>query len=260
MKKIFYILIFSIFILSISGCSKKSEYYPGINDIQSCENSVEFWIKDELRVNPNLNIDKFRNEILNKHCGEEVLSNAKILTKNGYKKNVEYTWNGKLFTGGYNVELRPAVEWIKNNIEDDAKITSWWDFGDMIRAISKRDVVLYGPSKEFVKDYNNIYAEWRPNFNKEDYMDHEILLDVSNILISQNPSDSIKLMSKYNSKYLLVSKKDSLISNVINRWVEGQYINPSQKSILFLAVNKENIEGFNLLYSDNYTAIYKVFI
>jgi|SRR3989338_76342 len=251
-------IIFIIFVVVLYGCSNPGLKPPGINNIQACENSVDFWVEDELTKNPDLDIDQFKKEILSKYCGEEILSDAKILTQNGFKAYLEYTWNEKSYNGIYNPEMRPAVEWIKNNIEDDAKITSWWDYGHMVRAIGRRDAVLFAPSEEFVKDYKEYYPNWRPTFKKEDYSDHDILVDVSNIILAQNPNISIELMTKHNSKHLLLTSKDFHISKVINRWVSGEYINPPEDSLLFLLLKLQEAEGLNLVYSDEYVVIYEI--
>ena len=251
-------IIFIIFVIVLYGCSNQGLKTPGINDIQACENSVDFWVEDELIKSPALDVDQFKKEILSKYCGEEILPNAKILTQNGFKTYLEYTWNEKSYDGVYNPDIRPAVEWIKNNIGDDARITSWWDYGHMIRALGRRDAVLFAPSEEFVRDYKAYYPDWRATFKKEDYLDHNILVDVSRILLAQNPKIAIELLKKYNSKYLLLTSKDFYISNVINRWVGGEYINPSENSLLVSLLKGQDIEGFHLIYSDKYTAIYEI--
>ncbi len=261
MRKIITIITLIAFLL-ISGCSKEtkteeSEPQFGIYDIQSCENSVKFWVKDELRENPDLDVEQYRNEVLNTYCGEETLENARVLIENGYKTFVEHTWNNVFHSGQYMTSLRPATEWIKDNIEEDAKIISWWDYGDMIRAISQRDAVLFGPSKEFVAEFKSNNPEWKPNFKEEDYVEHELLVDVANILLTQNAQTAIGLMNKYNAKYLLVTTRDIQISLAINKWVSGDYELPSENAVFFLALNK-NLDEFDLLYSDDYSVIYKI--
>jgi len=239
------------------GCQKELKA-PSIHEIQSCENSVKFWVKDELRENPDLDIEKFEQEIRSTYCGEEDLGYAKILTENGYKTQVEYIKDGYKFEGIYNPGLRKAINWLKDNIPDDAIISSWWDYGHMIRAIAKKNVVIFAPSQEFVDEMKRINPEYNPPPRAEyDISKHKDLVNIAKILISNNTSEATSLMSKYGSKHLLVTTTDNIFSPYFSWLANGNYDQLSENS-LFLKALAKDLKDFDLIYSDDYTVVYSV--
>jgi len=140
-----FIILICLLILLINGCAKQEI------GLSSCQRSIDLWIEDEVRENPETDVDEFQNYIMHTYCGEEKLTNGKITTNDGYKSNVEYIQGGQIFHGPYMPSFRVTTDWLKDGNED-MKITAWWDYATMIRGIAKKNVVLTGPSNEFLEE------------------------------------------------------------------------------------------------------------
>ena len=253
--KSIFLLLFTF--LLICGCSSKIQDKITTPKIQSCENSIQFWVEDELKNNPDLNVEEFKEYIMHTYCGEEILENAKILTNNGYKSNIEYIKDGKTFHGPYISTLRSSVDWIKENIEDDAIITCLWDYGAMIRGLAQKEVVVAGPSKEIIEDRKKSNPEYKTIFKEYELTSHSILTDVAQILVTEDTQDAVQLMKKYNSQYLLITQEDVYKSSAINRWAVGNYNQPSENAVIFQALSKD-LQGFELIYSNDEIVIFKI--
>lgn len=77
-----------------------------------------------------------------------------------------------------------SMEWIRDNAEDDARITSWWDYGHWINYFGLTDTVL-----------------------RNEHRSHEMIQEVAHAYIDGSSEELLELMDKYDSKYALFDKE-----------------------------------------------------
>jgi asparagine N-glycosylation enzyme membrane subunit Stt3 len=59
-----------------------------------------------------------------------------------------YVKDGVEHSGYWGVNMRNALEWIKNSTPEDAVFLNWWDYGHMIVGYAERESVSKNPSSE----------------------------------------------------------------------------------------------------------------
>jgi asparagine N-glycosylation enzyme membrane subunit Stt3 len=72
------------------------------------------------------------------------------------------------------------MEWIKNNLEPDARITSWWDYGHWINYFGERDAVI-----------------------RNEHISHEMIGAVAHGYLDATPEELKETMQYYGSDYAL---------------------------------------------------------
>ncbi|UCD03598.1 MAG: hypothetical protein JSW73_03600 [Candidatus Woesearchaeota archaeon] len=181
-----------------------------------------------------------------------------------------YTKDNETFTSIKYEDMAPAVEWIRQNTPEDAVFLNWWDYGHIIRGQAEREAIVWEPSKEIlftVARYAAMSNEEREKVECPQCNPHDRILDVVNALIAEDASETIEIMSKYNATYLLVRWEDKhksyvifLISDKDPADYVTEYYEPKEAALsttLFRAINSEDIEGFELVYSDDSVNIYQ---
>jgi len=181
--------------------------------------------------------------------------------------DIKYSIDGNEYDGGFYFDYQPAFDWIKNNTEEDSVILSWWDYGHMIRGYSERDPIIVNPSKSLtdsIADSKSI----------EYWEDEDKVNAVAQAYITNDSSETIRIMEKYNATYIFTTEKDR--TNILYSFFMaleldmGDFFdfsdhnflwNPTEKgrqTIIYRVWSNENIEGLELTYSDINTRIYKI--
>ncbi|MFH1612216.1 MAG: hypothetical protein ABIB46_00545 [bacterium] len=240
MKKIIFGIIF---ILLISGCSQTTE--RNLPDVEWTD------IGEEI-VNENMNgkIIEKQGEILS---GEQVGEKFTMY-------DISYEKGGKEYRNYFLEELRPALDWINDNIEEDAKFLNWWDYGHMIRGYTGREVVVYSPSEDMLWSLSS--GKWDTNLSGE-FSTNEKMKDVALAFLASDFDRTKEIMVKYDTNYFFATKLEDYI---IDYWAERlkEYystindIGETRENIFITKMlNEEEIEGFSLVYNDDYVKIYK---
>jgi hypothetical protein len=186
---------------------------------------------------------------------------------------VVYTVNGTRHEGSLSPDIRDALDWIKNSTEADSTIMCWWDYGHAIRALGERNTVIANPSQN-LKD---TIAD--PSQTKE-WDDQATVEKVAKAFSADNVSTTLSIMNGTGAKYLLTSSRDSLdIAYVFykasgldvdtylkNEQEKNPYMTPlpaeptakGRQTTLFSIWLDQGLPGLKLVYSDQYTRIYKI--
>jgi len=202
---------------------------------------------------------------------EQTQENTLIYEKNGITYEIK---NRSVYV--------PSMNWIKNNLPENAVISSWWDYGHMIRGVAEREVIVFNPSKEILYTTNS--GKFSNDYNTKklgDYSDNERIKDTAIILTSSNENEVLNLMKKYESNYILISQqeygKSPIIHNISGistdivekcsfrigvKEIDSQNsqeitCNINKKSMIYKMLILNESENFEKIYSDNYIVIYK---
>lgn len=179
-----------------------------------------------------------------------------------------YEMDGKSYNVLYSPILEHSLEWIKENTPQDAVIASWWDYGHMIRGIGKRDVIVFSPSQEILNTTAS-YARgevYDPNTWGE-LSNHIDIKNVALILTTTSPEQARELMRNYNSEYIFVYTGDEFKGHVLYQvsGIEAESTETgniphilNNNSLFYRMIQKEEIDGFNRVYSDSSAVIYKI--
>lgn len=73
-----------------------------------------------------------------------------------------------------------SMEWIKNNLENDVRITSWWDYGHWINYFGERNAVI-----------------------RNEHLSHNMIGNVAHGYVDSTPEELISIMKGYDSEYAL---------------------------------------------------------
>ena len=175
-------------------------------------------------------------------------------------KMFKYTFDGQSYEGTYVDFLVTAMEWLRDETPSDATVLCWWDYGHMVRGLAERPTVVYLPSKEIrhsIADPTGITS----------YHDHSLIIDVCKALLTDDPLSCIDFMNQHDASYLLVVSEDSVKMGWMASFLdidpsllitEGEATKAGRETLIYQALNNEVLTGFEKLYSDNATVIYKI--
>ena len=85
-----------------------------------------------------------------------------------------------------------SLDWVGKNLPADARVTSWWDYGHWINFFSRRASVI-----------------------RNEHASVPMIQDVAHAFIMANETETIEIMEKYDSKYLLVDREILLNSGTV---------------------------------------------
>jgi hypothetical protein len=179
---------------------------------------------------------------------------------------IVYTLSGTRLDGSIQLEIRPALDWIKNNTLPGDTIVSWWDYGHSIRGYTGRDSVIYMASANLINtvaDRNKEGKPWEPK---------EKVKAVSEILLASNGTALRQGMEAFGARYILTAQQDSsgiayailqgagLDPDDYIRWVEGVAIpkDIAAGMILFKVWAGGEFNGTKVVYRDIKTVVLEV--
>ncbi|MBU0461017.1 MAG: hypothetical protein KJ574_00365 [Nanoarchaeota archaeon] len=173
-------------------------------------------------------------------------------------KKIKYTKEGLVIDPDQILpdSMRPGLDWLKENTPGDAIIMSWWDYGHMIRAYAEREPVIDAPSKDILTTTVAKYLGKSPDeIDCPDCVQDSIIQDVANLLVSEDPDETARLMKKYSASFLYISAED--VSKVPALYIAlSQEPRPVSSTTIGKALAGEPLEGFELVYHDSIAMIY----
>lgn len=178
---------------------------------------------------------------------------------------IHYSIGKKDYYGVFFPEMRPALDWIKENSGENETIMCWWDYGHAIRGYTGRNVVIYAPSKSLentIVDSSSI-TEWE---------DEEKVRRVAQALVATDTTETVSIMKEYNASYLVTAYRDSAgIGTAFFRAANlepSDYVRPTngvprlepteagRRTLIYRIWRGEDIPGLELTYSDIHTRVY----
>lgn len=167
----------------------------------------------------------------------------------------------------FELQMRPGLDWIKNNTLENATFLCWWDYGHMIKGYAERNVITRNPSHEWI-DMVAI-ARTDPGAIKE-FDPNEKVVDVAKALATSNSTETLQIMEKYDATYVAVYK-DDLLKDYWMYKVAGldpmNYLvqlenstlvpNDAGKQTMISRLLDNRDTGFTLVYQDAVIKVYK---
>ncbi|MBU0472135.1 MAG: hypothetical protein KKF89_00175 [Nanoarchaeota archaeon] len=177
------------------------------------------------------------------------------------RQDIVYSVDKKSFRNYFLAELRPAFDWIVDNTPEDAIFLNWWDYGHMIRGYTGREVVVYSPSEDLL--WSLASGQWDVS-GSGDFSSDELISDVLFGLLFDAGRTAV-VMNKYYADYVFVVDVDLNVFGDIIVYKLGLYSDLSdedrfakiQDSVIAKMLEESSINGFELVYTDNFAKIYK---
>jgi len=160
-----------------------------------------------------------------------------------------------------------ALDYLKINSPEDSTILAWWDYGDMIVGYGEREAIAINPSEKLLIGVTN------PSNDTETDPD-DVLDDIGRALTTQDPEETLSILKKYNSEFLLIAAGPFgdegkakwifyaggiSLDDMDNYWIEGNIVGQGRDTILYKMINKEDVSGFKLIFEDQNTRVYQIF-
>jgi asparagine N-glycosylation enzyme membrane subunit Stt3 len=101
--------------------------------------------------------------------------------------------------GEYVKDWPDALEWMKTNVEDDAVVCSWWDYGYWIEAMAGKTTMADGATQTLRQ-----------------------IAEIGKIMMLQ-PNESIKILERYGADYIVVFVTYNP-NNINNQWPFGDNV------------------------------------
>ncbi len=194
-----------------------------------------------------------------KYSLELVITEVTANGRTGIMKKIRYVKDGEVVEPDQILpdNMRPGLDWLKANTPEDIIVMSWWDYGNAIRAYSEREPVIDAPSKALLSTTvsKHLGKPLEDIIECDACLPHNVVEDVARLLISEDAIEAKMLMEKYRARYLYVHIEDENKSMAFYI-AHGLEPKPIDNTILFRALDGQEIEGFELVYSDGVTRIY----
>ena len=195
-----------------------------------------------------------------KYSLELVITEVTANGRTGIMKKIRYVKDGKVIEPNQILpdNMRPGLDWLKANTPEDSIVMSWWDYGNAIRAYSEREPVIDAPSKALLSTtVSKHLGKSIEEIECDACLPHNVVEDVARLLISEDAIEAKMLMEKYGARYLYVHIEDEgkSMAFYIARSLEPK---PIEGTILFRALDGQEIDGFERVYSDGVSRIYEL--
>lgn len=194
---------------------------------------------------------------------------------------IHYFIEGEKYRGYWKPFYRDSIDWINQNTQTNSVFLNWWDYGNLIRGGTGRDVVISQPSKYLwiLKRAGMATRIDEKTYEKEygGFDSSERIKDVSLALTTDDITVTNQIMDKYNAKYIFLTMGDLELFDVMTiREGESNYTDyyttieisgeqqrvPNQrfynstlsKLIIF---NGEDLKNYRLVYESRPQPYYK---
>ncbi|CAD7771726.1 hypothetical protein AIOGIFDO_01091 [Candidatus Methanoperedenaceae archaeon GB37] len=163
-----------------------------------------------------------------------------------YQPAVVFVDSDKWSTGtAVSQEEYDALKFLKGL--EDGKVMAWWDFGLRIKALAKKEAVIYYGSEEIKRTIA------RPG--NKNYEPAEKVRDVAAFFTTGNEDEAKAIMEKYEAVYVYLPKNMYLFNAMkLASGLDTEYEN----SMYYRFENNADIKHFEKLYENEYGVIYKL--
>ena len=180
--------------------------------------------------------------------------------------DIIYTRDGIERRGYFFSGFTSALDYLKENSPEDSTVLAWWDYGNMIIGYGEREALAINPSEMLLIGVTNSSSNIATDPD-------EILDDIGKALTTEDPAETISIMKKYNSEYLLIAAgplgdegKAKWIfyaggiplDNMDPYWIDGEIVGQGTQTVLYKMLNQEEVEGFKLIFFDQNTRVYQI--
>lgn len=170
------------------------------------------------------------------------------------------TYEASLFPG-----FGDSMEWVRENLPEDAVVTAWWDYGHMIRGLGEREAVVFNPSEDILHTVSMVAAGGEFDAGSlGELSDHEDIEMVAMALTTTDPSEAMAIMLSYHSDYIMVTQSERSNSWVLYdvSGVEAEQLDEytfvNEDSMMYRILDGEGIPGMEEVYSDSTVTIYGI--
>ncbi|RLI77819.1 hypothetical protein DRP05_09080 [Archaeoglobales archaeon] len=130
---------------------------------------------------------------------------------------------------------------------EDGKVMAWWDFGLRIKALAKKEAVIYYGSEEIKRTIA------RPG--NKNYEPAEKVRDVATFFTTSNEDEAKAIMEKYEAAYVYFPKNMYLFNAM--KFASG--LNTEYENSMYHRFeNNLDMEYFEKLYENEYAVIYRL--
>ncbi|MGA1866143.1 MAG: hypothetical protein ACMUFK_01605 [Thermoplasmatota archaeon] len=180
---------------------------------------------------------------------------------------ISYQVDEREYREWFELELRPALNWLVENGEGNSTVLAWWDYGHAIRGYTGMDVIIDYPHKSMkhtVADPSSV-TEWTESMDD--------IENVAKALVATDPNETTGIMEDLGARYIFTTQRDGSIMyamlqsagldtddyNIYDPW--GFYKGPTElgrRTIVNKMWRGEDIEGLELVYADLEVRIYQL--
>ncbi len=185
------------------------------------------------------------------------------------KYEIFYDMDGEEQQGVFMPEMRGGLNWIRDNTKWNDTILCWWDYGHSVRGYTERNAVVDSPSRSLE---NTIYD----SSTIRRWEDEERIRDVAKGLVATDVNDTLDIMQRYGSEFLITTQRDSWGITYALFHAAGldsdEYLEPptggiptpttptekGRETLIYRIWAGDEIEGLELMYSDINVRVYGV--
>lgn len=188
-------------------------------------------------------------------------------TRRYTRKEIEYEREGQTVKGTFYDGMVPGLEWIKQNTPENSTFLLWWDYGKTLEGYTGRNSIIIAQSMAILKTVSKYAAMSDEEMEKAkcECEPDERVKDVALALVAEDPKETADIMKEYGADYLLVrdENKNNLwaIASASEKSGEDYVENGELKDMafnttVFRTLNAEDLEGFEMVYSDESVVVY----
>ena len=180
--------------------------------------------------------------------------------------DILYTIDGVERRGYFYSGFASALDYLKKNSPEDSTIFAWWDYGNMIIGYGEREAVAINPSEKLLIGVTNSSTNIETDPDK-------VIDNIGKALTTGDSAETLSLLKKYDAEYLLVAAgplgdegKAKWIffaggvplDDMNNYWIDGEIVGQGMHTILYKMLNKDDVDGFKLIFTDQNTRVYQI--
>jgi len=160
--------------------------------------------------------------------------------------------------------VKPGLLWINSSTPENATFLCWWDYGNMIKAVGERNVIVRNPSQEILASVAD------PNTIKE-FDPTEKIVDVATALTTDNQSVTVQIMEKYNATYIMIGNGDmgksvwmfkaagfNYTDYLASQGTGLSFTSLGNNTMIARLLDDKNTGPFVLVYQDQQMKVYKL--
>jgi hypothetical protein len=194
---------------------------------------------------------------------------------NGYDEGVVvYTENGVQHIGYYDEYFNSSLTWINNNVADNSVFLNWFEYGQMINALTDCKSMSQNPSEQALMIFNDEYAAQFTEFDA-----NQKIMDVAATFATTNETAAMLMMEKYGARYLLLPVSDGGAGKAYwfftfsaldaSQYIDvnsdtplvfsgSDYTDLGKETMLYRFETNTDLTHFKQVYSDANVMIYKI--